>query len=132
MKQNSFKSNAINAVVTAIIRMLLGWAEEWGNDAFFFLVIGDKTCSDVAWHNTENLSCEGAFAVAEYPESAGALYNLFSSVETLLDDNLKQKDFRKTFEKAIPEKEDQGWCSLEHVPDTNDANKEVKPDVKHT
>jgi hypothetical protein len=115
-KKQSFHSKAINAVITAIVRVLLGWAEEWGNDAFFFLIIGDKTCTDVAWHNTENLSCEGALALVENgPKVAGAFQDIETSFDILLEDRLKDnEDFRKEFEKSSPSKDDQGWYSIEN------------------
>ena len=114
MKQ-SFKSKAINAVITAIVRTLLGWAEEWGNDAYFFLVIGDKNCSDVAWYNTEQLSCDGALAVASTYESVAAFQDLASSVDLLNEDNLKNDEFREKFELSSPSKESNGWHSYEQI-----------------
>ena len=113
MSKKSFKSKAINAVLTAIIRTILGWVEEWGNDAFFFLVIGDKSCVDVAWSNTEDLACDGAFAIASDPKTAGAFYNLSCSVDLLIDDNVKDKEFDAVFQDAIPDKKDSGWGSFE-------------------
>ena len=50
MSKQSIKSKAINAFVTAIVRTLFGWVEKWDNDSFFFIVFGDKTCTDVAWY----------------------------------------------------------------------------------
>ena len=112
--KQSFRSKAINAVLTAIIRTLFGWVEEWGEDAFFFLVIGDKTCSDVAFYNTENLSCEGALAVTDRVEAAAAFQDLAGSVDILLDERLKKDDFRKEYEKTSPGKDKQGWFSVEN------------------
>ena len=112
--KKSFKSKAINAVLTAIIRTLFGWVEEWGEDAFFFLVIGDKTCTDVAYYNTENLSCEGALAVTDSVETAAVFMNLAGSADILLDDRLKEDDFYKEFEKTSPGKDKQGWFSIEN------------------
>ena len=114
MAKKPFKSKAINAVLTAIIRTLLGWAEEWGNDAFFFLVIGDKTCVDVAWSNTESLECDGAIAVAGNPKTAGAFYNLSASVDLLIEENVKDKEFNDVFQETSPSKEDTGWYSIEN------------------
>ena len=114
-KKQSFKSKAINAVLSAIIRTLLGWAEEWGNDAFFFIVIGDKTCTDVAWHNTEMLSLDGALAVAYDAEAAGALQDLSGSVDILLEEQLKDDDFREKFQLTCPDKNSMGWHSYENI-----------------
>ena len=113
MSKKSFKSKAINAVLSAIIRTILGWVEQWDNDAFFFLVIGDKTCVDVAWSNTEDLACDGAFAIACDPKAAGAFYNLSCSVDLLIEDNVKEKEFNAAFQETSPSKEDTGWYSLE-------------------
>lgn len=112
--KQSFKSKAINAVLTAIIRTLFGWVKEWGEDAFFFLVIGDKNCTDVAFYNTENLSCEGALAVTDRVEAAAAFMDLSGSVDILLEERLKKDDFRKEFEKTSPGKDKQGWFSVEN------------------
>ena len=114
MAKKSSKSKAINAVLTAIIRTLLGWVEEWDNDAFFFLVIGDKTCVDVAWSNTESLECDGAIAVASNPKTAGAFYNLSTSVDLLIEENVKDKEFNDVFQETSPSKEDTGWFSIEN------------------
>ena len=113
MSKQSFKSKAINAVLTAIVRTLLGWAEEWGNDAFFFLVIGDKTCTDVAWSNSEQLACNGALAIVDDPHAAGAFQNLSTSVDILLEDSLKDEKFKSVFEDTTSSANDNGWYSLE-------------------
>ena len=114
MSKQSFKSQAINAVLTAIIRTLLGWAEEWGNDAFFFLVIGDKTCTDVAWFNTDQLACDSAIAVADDPQAAGAFQNLSTSVDILLEDRLKNEKFKSVFQETSSSSDDNGWYSIEN------------------
>ena len=80
--------------------------------AFFFLVIGDKNVVDVAWSNSYDLSCDGAFAIVQSPEAAGAFTNLNITVEQLLEDKVKDKDFDKIFQHATPKKEDSGWESL--------------------
>jgi hypothetical protein len=115
MKRKSFKSRAINAVLTAIIRTLFGWVEEWNNDAFFFIVIGDKTCTDVAYYNTEKLAEDGAYAVTEQVETAAAFQDLATSFDILVGFRLDEdEDFRKKFELTMPEKDKQGWYSLEN------------------
>ena len=115
-KRKSFHSQVINAVITAIVRMLMGWAEEWGNDAFFFLIIGDKQCTDVAWHNTENLACEGALALTgSGVECAAAFQDLASSFDILIDEELKADEaFEKKFAMTSPSKKSHGWCSMEN------------------
>ena len=127
-EKQSFKSKVINAVLAAIINQLFVWTRHWGNDAFFFIVIGDKTCTDVAWYNTENLTCNGALAVTSSPQSAGAFQNLAECCDILMDDQLKNEKFRKIFEKTTCAKDDQGWYSDECEPDdeTDDDNNETK------
>lgn len=112
--KKSFKSKAINAVLTAIIRTIFGWVEEWGEDAFFFLVIGDKTCTDVAFYNTENLSCEGALAVTENVEAAAAFMDLAGSADILLEERFREDDFCREYENKRPGKDKQGWFSVEN------------------
>ena len=115
MSKQSFKSKAINAVIAAIVRTLLGWAEEWGNDAFFFLVIGDKTCTDVAWHNTDDLACNGAWAITRDVPAAGAFQDIVTSFDLLIEEQLKEDEqFKKAFEQTSPSKLDSGWFSNEY------------------
>ena len=132
--KKSFKSKAINAVITAIVRTLLGWAEEWGNDAFFFLVIGDKNCTDVAWYNTEDLACNAALAITTDPRSAGAFQDLATSVDTLLEERLEEEDFKKVFQDTMPEKHANGWFSMEmETPKTKTSEQTVlKPYANRT
>lgn len=112
MAKKSFKSKAINAVISAIVRTLFAWAKEWSDDAFFFLVVGDKTCTHVAWQNTEDLSCDGALAISEKVEIAGAFQDLAGSVDLLIDDQLKDETFRKEYEQTAPSKDKSGWHSF--------------------
>ena len=104
MAKKPFKSKAINAVLTAIS----------DPSSFFFLVIGDKTCVDVAWSNSEDLSCDGAIAIAGNPKTAGAFYNLSAAVDMLIDENVKDKEFNDVFQETSPSKEDTGWFSIEN------------------
>ena len=115
-KRKSFHSQVINAVITAIVRMLIGWSEEWGNDAFFFLIIGDKQCTDVAWHNTENLACEGVLALTgSGVECAAAFQDIATSFDILIDEELKADEkFAKAFAQTSPSKKAHGWCSMEN------------------
>lgn len=112
--KKSIKSKAINAVLTAIIRTIFGWVEEWREDAFFFIVIGDKNCTDVAFYNTENLSCEGALAVTESVEAAAAIMDLAGAADILLEERLREDDFCKEYEKKRPGRHKQGWFSVEN------------------
>ena len=125
MKQ-SFKSKAINAVITAIVRTLFGWAEEWGNDAYFFLVIGDKKCSDVAWYNPFNISCQGAIAISSDPRSAATFADLNTGVELLVEDSLENEKFKAAYEKLqLPEDYHDGWYSYENI-ETNQTTDKRK------
>ena len=114
-KRKSITSRAINAALSAIIRTIFGWVEEWGDDAFFFLVIGDRNCTDVAWYNTDNLSCDGALAVTGCLESVAAFQDLATSVDILNEDNLKNEEFRKKFEQTSPSEDDHGWYSYDDI-----------------
>ena len=127
-KKQSFKSKVINAVLAAIINQLFVWARKWENDAFFFIVIGDKYCSDVAWYNTENLACNGSFAVTSSPQSAGAFQDLATSCDILMETQLKNEVFRTIFENTTCAKDNNGWYSDECEPDdeTEDVNNENK------
>jgi len=115
-KMKSFHSRVINAVITAIVRMLIGWAEEWGNDAYFFLIIGDKQCTDVAWYNTENLSQEGAFALVDGGvECAAAFQDIATTFDLYVQDRITTDEpFAKAFAQTSPLKESKGWHSVEN------------------
>ena len=109
----SFKSKAINAVLSAIIRTLLSWAEEWSEDAFFFIVIGDKQCTDIAWFNAEELSCNAALAITSDPETLAAFNDIAGSVDILAEDALKDDSFREKYEPTTPFNNPCGWFSSE-------------------
>ena len=113
--KKSFKSKAINAVLSAIVRTVLGWVEEWGNDAYFFLIIGDKNCTDVAWYNSEQLACDGALAVSDSVETAGVFATLSDGFNLLVEDKFKDENFTKTFEMTAPSRDDHGWISYEEI-----------------
>jgi hypothetical protein len=105
-------STAINAVLTAIILPICQWAAQW-TGAFFFIVIGDDHCTDVAWANTEGLSQDGAFALTVDPEIAGAFEDMKTSFDILLEDNLENPEYRKAFENTCPSVDKCGWHSLD-------------------
>ena len=109
----SFKSKAINAVLTAIINTLIGWAKAWSNGAYFFIVIGDNISTDVAWYNTQNLAIEGAWTLANDIKAACAFADLSGSMNILLEDKLKDEEFRKEYELSMPEEDNVGWVSYE-------------------
>ena len=117
MEKQSIKSKAINAFVTAIVRTLFGWVEKWGNDSFFFIVIGDKNCTDVAWYNTEKLACDAAFTIAYDPDAAGAFSNISTSVELIMKNALNDEKFKEAFEKNSMDDLKEGWISCEDDPE---------------
>ena len=53
MSKKSLKSSAIDIIITAIINALYVWARRWGNNAYFYILIGDDDCQDVAWCNSD-------------------------------------------------------------------------------
>ena len=117
MEKQSIKSKAINAFATAIVRTLFGWVEKWGNDSFFFIVFGDKNCTDVAWYNTDQLACDAAFAIAYDPNAAGAFSNINTSVELIMENALNDEKFKEAFEKTSMDDLKEGWISYEDDPD---------------
>ena len=117
MAKQSIKSKAINAFATAIVRTLFGWVEKWGDESFFFIVFGDKTCTDVAWYNTDQLACDAALAITCDPKAAGAFSNISTSVEILMEDALKNAKFKEAFEKTDLDDPKEGWVSIEDDPD---------------
>ena len=122
MAKQSIKSKAINAFVTAIVRTLFGWVEKWGDESFFFIVFGDKNCTDVAWYNTDQLACDAALAITCDPNAAGAFSNISTSVEILMEECLKNDNFRKAFEKTGLDDLKEGWISYEEDPDCEKEN----------
>ena len=129
-KVEKLMRQAVDAVITAIVRTLLGWAGEWGNDAFFFLVIGDKRVADVAWSNSWALCSDGAVAITSHPEAASAFECLKSGYEALIGTTLEEDvKFRERFENFVPDKDnDSGWSSVEL-----DLYKEPSPEeIKQT
>ncbi len=115
-KHQSIQSKAINAFVTAIINALFVWARQWNNDAFFFIIIGDKNCTDVAWHNTNGLTCDGAIAVSISPKTVAAFDDLKTGVDILVEDAIKDdKQFGETLERLRVDDYAEGWHSVENV-----------------
>ena len=123
---------AVNAVITAIVRTLLGWAEEWGNDAFFFLVIGDKRVADVAWSNSWTLCSDGAFAITSHPEAASAFEYLKAGYDALIGTVLEEDEkFKEHLENHVPDKEDDsGWSSVDLDPYEEPSPEERKQTIQ--
>ena len=117
MAKQSIKPKAINAFATAIVRTLFGWVEKWGNESFFFIVFGDKTCTHVAWDNTDQLACDAALAITCDPKAAGAFSNISTSVEILMEEALEDETFKEAFEKTGLDDRKDGWISYEEDQD---------------
>ena len=91
MAKRSFKSKAINAIITAFVNALYCWAREWGNNAYFYILIGDDTCNHAA----------------ALSESMRVTYDIF------MEESRKQDGYEEAFQEpsnSIPE----DWISLEN------------------
>ena len=78
---------------------------------FFFLIIGNKHQTDVAFANTMGLSCEGAAAILEDPTTAAAFTNIATSFDCGIDDKMKDKAFNEIYQNSLPETDDHCWNS---------------------
>ena len=117
-KQQSIHSKAINAFITAIVNALYVWASKWNNESFFFLVIGDKECTDVAWSNINGAACDGAIAISMSPETAAAFEILHTSVDMLVEDTIKDDPkFGDELHGLDIDDFKDGWCSVENAND---------------
>ena len=104
-------AKASDTFIKFVILPLMQWASEDSN-RFFFIVIGDQYNVDCAYANTENLACEGAFAIVNTPQTAGALTSIWTSVDILLEDSRKDEEFEKNYQNTIPSKDDTSWYSI--------------------
>ena len=117
----SFKSKAIDAIVKAFILSISAWAKAWSEDAFFFIVIGDKHGTDVAWHNTDRLQTDGAWVIADVPEAAARFDLIADGVHILTEENLKKKKYQKAYHKfETPSTDDEGWHSFDFGDEEDD------------
>ena len=116
---------ATNTLFTHIIQPLLTWAGE-DEDTFFFIVIGNKYMTDVAWSNTEKLSIDGACTIGNIPEAASAFLDISTGVDIMVEENVKNKEegFGEEFQMHSPSKEDNAWHAMENFLD-DDADKQV-------
>ena len=124
-------STAINAVLTAIILPICQWAAQW-TGAFFFIVIGDDHCTDVAWANTEGLAQDGAFALASNPEIAGAFEDIKTSFDILMEENLKDPEFVKAFAETMPDADKHGWHSFDNDREVKSTHQVIRKLVNDT
>ena len=104
-------AKASDTFIKFVILPLMQWASEDSN-RFFFIVIGDQYNVDCAYANTENLACEGALAVVNTPQTAGALTSIWTSVDILLEDSRKDEAFEKAYQETSMEKDDHYWNSI--------------------
>ena len=108
-----------------IMRMIILPLFQWTTDsegAFFFIIVGDKYMTDVAWSNTDGLAVDGALAVASDPNAAAAFEFIKTTYDIALEDNLNDLEFNKAFNAhETPSKDDSGWVSIE---DYLDADKD--------
>lgn len=114
-----------NTFFAHIIAPLLTWAGG-DEDTFFFIVIGNKYMTDVAWSNTEKLSIDGACTIGNIPEAASAFLDIYTGVDIMVEENVKNKEegFGEEFQMHCPSKEDNEWHSMENLLDDN-ADKQV-------
>ena len=112
MKKSIF-SKAINAFITAFVNALMNWVEQWENGAYFFLLIGDDYCSDVAWKNPANVESYGAHSVACSPRAAALFESMQVTVDLMLEEEQDNKEYQKEFQD--PELPEQAWYSHEYT-----------------
>ena len=111
MAKKSFKSKAINAIISAIVNALYVWAREWGNNAYFYILIGDETCNDVAWHNADAIETVAMSPVAHNPKAAALFESMTVPYDIFLEDNRKNEKFEKAFQEPMLAQEN--WYSEE-------------------
>jgi nicotinic acid mononucleotide adenylyltransferase len=101
MAKKSFKSKAINAIISAIVNALYVWAREWGNNAYFYILIGDDKCQDVAWHNSNAIETIATIPVANDPKAAALFESMTVPYHIFLEDNRKNEKFEKAFQEPL-------------------------------
>lgn len=112
MSKQSIKSKAINAFVTAIVNALYVWARSWGNNAYFYLLIGDDKCQDVAWHNADAIESIATMPVVSHPKAAALFESMRVPYDLLLEESRKDEEFEKTFQEEFNAPE--AWYSDEY------------------
>ena len=112
MKKSIF-SKAINAFVIAFVNALMNWVEQWENGAYFFLLIGDNNCSDVAWKNPTNIESYGAHSIACEPRAAALFESMQLTVDLMLEDEQDNKEYQN--ELQDPALLEQAWYSHEYA-----------------
>lgn len=115
MSKKSLKSKAINAFITAIINALYVWARQWNNNAYFYLLIGDDNCQDVAWSNSDALETIATTPVVCNPKAAALFETMRVPYDVQLEDYRKDPEYEKIFQEESNTPE--AWYSKE-FPDT--------------
>ena len=110
--KKSIKSKAVDVFVSAIINALYVWARKWGKNAYFYILIGDDSCQDVAWSNTQAVEENAIFPVVCNPKAAALFENLRISYDLLVEEHLKDPEYDKVFQEPTIETHE-GWYSEE-------------------
>ena len=79
--------------------------------SFFFLVIGNKHQTDVAFANSMGVACEGAAAILEDPTTAAAFSAIATSFDCGINDKIADKEFNDIYQTSMPETDDHCWFS---------------------
>jgi len=111
MSKKSLKSKAINAFITAIVNALYVWAREWGNNAYFYILIGDENCNDVAWHNADAIETIATTPVISNPKAAALFETMRVPYDVDLEDYRKDPEYEKIFQEPLNAPE--AWYSVE-------------------
>lgn len=111
MSKQSIKSKAINAFISAIVNALYVWARTWGNNAYFYLLIGDDKCQDAAWSNADAVESIATTPVANNPKAAALFETMHVLYDIQLEDNRKNPEFEKIFQEEFNAPE--AWYSEE-------------------
>ena len=112
MKRKSLKSKAVNAFITAIVNALYVWARHWGNNAYFYILIGDDKCQDVAWHNADAIETIATTPVVCNPKAAALFETMRVPYDVQIDEYRKNPEFEKVFQE--PSNTPETWYSEEY------------------
>lgn len=111
MSKKSLKSKAINAFITAIVNALYVWARQWNNNAYFYLLIGDDKCQDVAWFNSDAIETIATSPVISNPKAAALFETMRVPYDVMLEDYRKDPEYEKVFQEEFNTPE--AWYSDE-------------------
>ena len=110
-------------VLRFLVQPLFMWAHERKeDDAFFMLIWGDNTRTDVAYANSEKVLCDGVLALTQDPKSVVIAEAMEAGIGFVLEDMMKDKDFEKKYKNApSPSSDDEVWFAYaEKDEDIND------------